>query len=64
MIHERDQVIQQQQKIKEVIKVTCKEILDLHVQEKEPVEDKVTKLTLAVKGYKEMITTVQFKYEM
>jgi len=47
-----------------VVEATCKEILDLDVREEETVEEKVMKLGLAVKRYKEKISTVQFKYEM
>lgn len=64
MIQESDQAVQQQQNIRELIEATCKEITNLDVREEELVEDKVTKLFLAVKEYKKKITTVDFKYEM
>lgn len=38
--------------------------MDLDVQEEEPVEHKVTKLGLVVKGNKEKIVTMQSKYKL
>lgn len=42
----------------------CQEVLDTEVWEEEPVEDKLTKLGLVVKRYKNIIAKVKFSYEM
>jgi len=50
--------------LKEVVEETCHKILDIDVREEEPVEYKVANFSLAIKGYKDNITDVQFTYEM
>lgn len=55
---------EEHQKVKEVVEAICKEILNLDAREEELVEEKVVKLILGMKGYKEKIVTVLFKYEM
>lgn len=50
--------------MKEVVKATCREVLDINVQEEEPVEEKDAKLNFRVKGYKDKISKVKFSYEM
>lgn len=47
-----------------MVEETYREILDIDVREEELVEDKVVKIGLAVKGYKEKFFAVQFKFEM
>lgn len=47
-----------------MIEETCREIPNIDVREEERVEDKVTKLSLAIKWYKNKIMDVQFTYEM
>lgn len=47
-----------------MVKATCREVPEMDVREEEPVEDKVTKLGLAIKESKKMIVDVHFKYEL